>query len=321
MNFTFFVTFVPKLDSEMPIVMGYEKCNPKTVKLLKEYKGNHFIHSGNWWNLDPTKRTLEIVLTNQEKFYTPKKTVGFMSLNTPASLTNYEYWNIAQEIRERAIQQCFDNANWAIKHKTVDVPIYCSLEVSTVEEAQEWFRKARDAGHKCFCRGVAEFLRDPKLRKKGLQTIFELTIGARSVLEDLPFHLSGLSSLYLLPIIAYLGATSVDGSTPVSSALARGTVYTPTGKGMKVRDLKEWDCTCEFCRTFEGNIIEEFNVNRLARVQHNLAIWQAKVKAIQGCKSKRELAESIENEIIQLDSKYYRRTWDQALELEQEILK
>ncbi|HUY00446.1 MAG TPA: hypothetical protein VMV49_12880 [Candidatus Deferrimicrobium sp.] len=321
MNFTFFVTFVPNLDSEMPIVMGYEKCNPKNIKLLKEYKGTHFIHSGNWWNIDPTKRTPAIVLENQEKFYTPKKTVGFMSLNTPASLTNYEYWNIAKEVRERAIQQCLDNANWAIEHKTVEVPIYSSLEVSTTEEARVWFRKARDIGHECFCRGVAEFLRDTKIRKKGLQTIFELTIGARSVLEDLPFHLSGLSSLYLLPIIAYLGATSVDGSTPVSSALARGTIYTPTGKGLKVRDLKEWKCTCEFCRTYEGNIIEEFNANRLARVKHNLAIWQEKVKAIQGCKNREELAQTIENEINQLDSKYYRKTWDQAFELERKILK
>ena len=320
MDFTFFMTFVPRLNIRNPVVIGYEKCTPKNIELLKAYEGQNFIHSGNWWGIDPTKRTLEIVLENQERFYS-EKTVGFMSLNTPASLTNYDYWNISKAIREKAIQQCLDNANWAIEHRNVKVPIYCSLEVSTYEEARVWFRKAREFSHECFCRGVAEFLRDPKIRKKGIQTIFELTIGARSVLEDAPFHISGLSSLYLLPIIAYLGCTSVDGSTPITSALARGTVYTSDGKGMKIRDLKDWNCSCEFCANFEGNVVEEFNENRLARVQHNIAIFQEKVNIIKSCKDKRELAEIIKNEVSQTASKYYQQRWEQALELEQKFLK
>ena len=320
MNFEFYMTFVPKLNSDVPIVIGYEKCSPKNIALLQNYKGLQFIHSGNWWGIDPAKRTCEAVLENQEKMYLPGKTVAFMSLNTPASLTNYEYWNIAEDVRAKVIQQCLDNATWALEHRTVDVPIYCSLEVSTPEEARHWFRKARDVGHEYFCRGVAEFLRDPKLRKKGTQTIFEITIGARSVLDNQPFHLSGLSSLYLLPIIAYLGATSIDGSTPVTSALARGTVYTPTGKGLKISDLKDWNCSCAFCSSFSGDIIKEFAENRLARVQHNLAIWQEKVKRINNCKDKSELAEMIKNEISEFASKYYQRLWAQAIELERALL-
>ncbi len=319
MEFTFFITFVPKLGSTNPIVIGYEKCTPKNIDLVKVYPGSHFIHSGNWWNLDPKKRTLDAVLGNQEKFYVPGKTIGFMSLNTPASLTNYEYWNMDRKVREKAIQQCLDNANWAVKNKTVKVPIYCSLEVSTYEEARSWFQKARELGHECFCRGVAEFLSSPKLRKKGIETIFELTIGARSVLGDLPLHLSGISSLYLLPIVAYLGATSVDGSTPVTSALARGTVYTSKGKGFKVRDLTKWDCTCEFCQNFMGNVIEEFNINRFARVRHNLAIFNARVSSINACTDKYELAELINNEVSENKSKYYQRKWELALELEKKL--
>ena len=83
-------------------------------------------------------------MEKQEKFYISGKTVGFMSLNTPASLTNYDYWNISKAVREKAIQQCLDNANWAVKHRKVMVPIYCSLEVSTYEEARYWFQKARN---------------------------------------------------------------------------------------------------------------------------------------------------------------------------------
>jgi hypothetical protein len=319
MDFTFFMTFVPQLNSKNPVVIGYEKCNAKNIALLKAYEGPDFIHSGNWWNLDPKKRTLERVLENQERFYS-EKTLGFMSLNTPASLTNYEYWNIAEGVREKAIRICLDNANWALEHRTLEAPIYCSLEVSTFGEATQWFRAALDSGHDCFCRGVAEFLSSPKLRKKGIQTIFELTVGARSVLPDQKFHLSGLSSLYLIPIVAYLGATSVDGSTPVTSALARGTVYTPGGKGMKCRDLKQWDCSCEFCENFEGDIIAEFNANRLARVQHNIEIWQKKVAVIQQAKSKEELAEIIKNEISETHSNYYRRRWEEALEIEKRLL-
>ena len=318
MNFTFFMTFVPQLNSAAPIVIGYEKCTPKNVELMKTYKGLQFIHSGNWWNLDPAKRTVEKVLANQEKFYGPK-TVGFMSLNTPASLTNYEYWNIPEPERRKAIQQCLETANWARDHKTVKVPIYCSLEVSTFEESQFWFRKARDEGHECFCRGVAEFLGNPKLRKKGIQTIFELTIGARKVLEDLPLHLSGLSSLYLLPIIVYLGATSVDGSTPITSALGRGTIYTPDGRGCKAGTLQKWDCACDFCKDFEGDLVKEFNSNRLARVQHNVAIWQEKVKEINRCRDKKELKEYIENELAKKASNYFQKLWDQALKLEEDL--
>ena len=320
MDFTFFNTFVPKLNSTNPIVIGYEKCTPKNIKLLKAYDGPDFIHSGNWWNLDPKKRTVEVVLENQEKFFS-QKTVGFMSLNTPASLTNYEYWNIEKKVREKAIQQCFDNAEWAVEHKIVQVPIFCSLEVSTYEEARHWFQKARDSGHESYCRGVAEFLSNPKIRKKGIETIFELTLGARSVLGDMPFHLSGLSSLYLIPIVAYLGATSVDGSTPVTSALARGTVYRPNGKGMKISDLTNWDCSCDFCKFFSGDIIEEFNTNRLARVQHNLAIYKERIASINACKDKYELAELINNEVSENQSKYYQRKWKLALELEQQLLK
>lgn len=320
MDFTLFSTFVPALEATHPVVIGYEKCTPKTIAQIKAYKGPHFIHSGNWWGIDPEKRTVEIVLGNQERFYVPKKTVGFMSLNTPASLTDYDYWNIDPRVREKSIMQCLENADWALEHRHVPAPIYCSLEVSTYREARDWFAKALQHGHESFCRGVAEFLRDPKIRKKGTQTIFELIIGARTVLEEKPFHLSGISSLFLLPIIAYLGVTSVDGSTPVTSALARGTLYTPEGKGVKVRDLTTWDCSCEFCHGFEGDLIEEFNANRLARVKHNLAIFRERVNFIKSSTDKTDLAARITNEVDALKSKYYQRQWHEALEIEKRFL-
>ncbi|MHA1263946.1 MAG: hypothetical protein ACTSRS_01815 [Candidatus Helarchaeota archaeon] len=320
MDFTFFATFVPHIQSSLPIVIGYEQCSPKTIELIKAYPGQNFIHSGNWWGIDPKKRTRELVLSNQEKLYVPGKTIGFMSMNVPASLTNYEYWNLTKKVREKALHLCLDNANWALEHRTIKVPIYCSLEVSTYEEAKHWFGIALDQGHDCFCRGVAEFLRNPKIRKKGIQTIFELIIGARLTLGDKKFHLSGLSSFYLLPIVAYLGATSVDGSTPVTSALARGTVYLPDGRGAKVSNLKNWNCSCEFCSSFKGDLLHEFNTNRIARVYHNLALYNARVTAIQSCHDRQELAEYIKNEIVQSGSKYFKKRWEEALQLEMQFL-
>ena len=69
MDFKFFVTFIPSLNLTVPIVIGYEKCSPKNIERLKAYRGIQFVHSGNWWNIDPKKRTLEVVLEKQEKFY------------------------------------------------------------------------------------------------------------------------------------------------------------------------------------------------------------------------------------------------------------
>ncbi|MHA1383380.1 MAG: hypothetical protein ACTSR3_06460 [Candidatus Helarchaeota archaeon] len=318
MKFDFFMTHYMKINDTMPIVIGYEMYSPKKVEFLRTYKGKQFIHSGNWWSLDPKKRTKEKVLENQEKMFFEGKTVGFMSLNTPASLAREDYWNLSEKIRLKAIKTCLKNANWVLEHKNVKTKIFCSLEVTNYKESVDWFKKAKEEGHEAFCRGIAEFLRQPKYRKEGLKRILEITIGARKVIGDSPFHLSGTGSLYLMPILAYLGATSLDGSTPITSALARGTIYDKNGKGFKVRDLKSWKCKCKVCNEYgEKKIIELFNEDNHFRVLHNIEMWKNEVNNIRSCKDREELKEYIKNSITTKKSNYFKRTW----EMTQEILK
>ncbi|MHA1379393.1 MAG: hypothetical protein ACTSRG_13530 [Candidatus Helarchaeota archaeon] len=316
MDFTFFMTHYTKINDTMPVVIGYENYSRRKVEFLEQYKGKQFIHSGNWWGIDPKKRTREKVLENQEKMFFRGKTIGFMSLNTPASLTREDYWNLSEKIRVKAINKCLENANWALEHIKVNTKIYCSLEVTSYKESVEWFKKAKEQAHNAFCRGIAEFLRQPKFRKDGLKKIMEITIGARKVLENFPFHLSGTGSLYLMPILAYLGATSLDGSTPITSALARGTIYDKNGKGFKVRSLKSWKCNCNVCKNFdEKKMINLFNENNHYRVLHNIEMWRNEIQNIKDCKDRSELKEYIENSVKTKKSNYFKRTWEMAKEM------
>ncbi len=316
MDFDFFMTHYIKINDVMPIVIGYENYSPKKVEFLKKYQGKQFIHSGNWWGIDVKKRTKEKVLENQEKMFIKNKTIGFMSMNVPASLKRPDYWNMPKKTRERAINSCLENANWVLKNKNIKTKIYCSLEVTTYQESMSWFKKAMDAGHEAYCRGIAEFLRSPKYRKEGLKKIMEITIGARNIIGDNPFHLSGTGSLYLMPILAYLGASSLDGSTPITSALARGTIYDKNGKGFKASSLKTWKCECDVCKEYsEKEIIRLFNTDRHFRVLHNIEIWRNEINKIKSCHDRNELKEMIENSIKTKKSKYFERTWNETNEL------
>lgn len=312
MQFEFITTFYPKINqADQTVTLGYNQSRPKIISQLQAYKGKSFIHSGNWWNIDPKTRTLETVRLGQEKLYIEGKTIGFMSLNVPASLEREDYWNLPSATRQRAIETCLKNADWALENYTKSVPIYCSLEVTTFEEAKSWFKTALDRGHTHFCRGVAEFLSKPKFRKEGLKKIFEFLIGAQSAIKDEPLHLSGSASPYFLPLFCYLGVSSVDGSTPVTSGLGRGTVYDEKYKGHKVRSLKAWNCKCAHCSKFnEKEILKQFNESGLSRVLHNLEMWKENVKEIQSCQDKSELRSVIETRIQITGSKYLERQWD-----------
>lgn len=313
MDFDFFMTHYMKINDIMPIVIGYEDYSLKKINFLKKYEGKQFIHSGNWWRIDPAKRTKEKILENQEKMYIEGKTVGFMSMNVPASLERVDYWNISERNREKSILKCLENANWVLKNKAVKTPIYCSIEVTTYDESIKWFKKAMDEGHGAFCRGIAEFLRYPKYRKEGLKRIIEITIAARKVLENLPFHLSGTASLFLMPIFAYLGATSLDGSTPITSALARGTLYDQTGKGVKAGSIKSWNCKCNVCTNHgEREIIKLFNEDSHFRVLHNIEMWKNKMNEIRSYKNREELKEMIINSSEIGESKYLIRVWEEV---------
>ncbi len=317
MDFRFISTFHAKVNQpDLTITVGYNQSTPKMIKLLNEYKGDSFIHSGNWWNIKPETRTREVVLEKQEQLWIKGKTIGFMSCNIPASFERADYWNMPQKARIKAIEKCLENADWALEHVKNQVPIYCSLEVCTHDEARKWFREALDRGHTHFCRGVAEFLSKPKYRKEGLLKVFEIVIGARSVLGDKPFHLSGTASPYLMPIFCYLGVSSIDGSTPVTSALGRGTVYDKFFRGHKVREIKEWSCDCSFCSQFsEKEVIKNFNEDNVGRMLHNLELWKKNVKEIQECHDRTELRQLIENRIEETGSKYLKRQWERAIDL------
>ncbi|NHI91786.1 MAG: hypothetical protein EAX96_04735 [Candidatus Lokiarchaeota archaeon] len=318
MDFIFFSTFYQKINSaDIPITVGYESCTPKMIKSINDYKGKNMIHSGNWWNIDPKKRTPEVVLENQEKLFVENRTIGLMSCNVPASFEREDYWNLSPSVRKKSIQTCLDNADWALEHQHKKTQILCSLEVTTYEEAREWFHRALDHGHTYFCRGVAEFLSKPKYRKEGLKKIIEFVIGAQKVLEGRPFHLSGTASLNLIPIFAYLGVTSVDGSTPVRSALGFGTVYLSSGKGVKVSKLPDvpWKCDCQVCSDKnEDQIYNLLKEDSSKRVMHNLEIWKNKVAEITS-RSREELKEYIKN--LSRLNKNLKNTWN----LVQECLK
>jgi len=285
------------------------------IKNLGEYKAINMIHSGNWWGIDPKKRTAQIVLQKQEKLFVKGKTTGFMSCNVPCSFEREDYWNLSEKIRLKSIKTCLENANWALENRNIKVPILCSLEVTTHDEAVKWFKKAKEAGHTHFCRGVAEFLRAPKYRKEGLKKIIEFVIGANKALEGSSLHLSGTASLNLMPILVYLGVTSVDGSTPVRSALGYGTIYTRTGKGVKINKLEEipWNCQCVVCKDKKKKeLVEIFKQDSSKRVEHNLEIWKTKVNEIKSHSSKGDLKPYIEK--CCKESKSMKRTWDMVKE-------
>jgi queuine/archaeosine tRNA-ribosyltransferase len=117
--------------------------------------------------------------------------------------------------------------------------------------------------------------------------------------ENNSLHLSGVSALDLLPFLYALGASSVDGSTPIQSAVAYGTIFNKLGKGIRANILKEnkekreeWFhgnvCECEICR---GRNVKDITIlfndgnvtltDSASRIIHNLAIWRQLIQDLQ----------------------------------------
>ena len=144
-----------------------------------------------------------------------------MSMNVQPGNNQY-YW-IEDEQNESHLQTCLDNAAWArdeLEARGVDIPLFCTLQPSNVRMAEKWFQKALDDDFIHLSMGVSEFLRSPKYRKEGINRVLSIThaISNLAGTKKISFHLSGLMSYNLLPIVAVLGATSTDGSTPVQPA-------------------------------------------------------------------------------------------------------
>ncbi|MHA1680166.1 MAG: hypothetical protein ACTSUE_04110, partial [Promethearchaeota archaeon] len=286
MTFTAYHTYYKDVVFPNPVTIGYD-LSKKKAKQLEVYEGKQFVHSGNWWNIAPEKRTKEIVLKKQLELV-GEYTTGLMSMNVQPGRNPY-YW-IEDEDNESHMETCLSNAAWAretIEKEGGRVPLYCTLQPSTAEMAKRWFQKAIDDGFNNLCIGVSEFLRSPKYRKEGIRRLLEIIISIVSLSKArLNLHLSGLMSYNLLPVVASLGVTSTDGSTPVQPALAYGTVFTPAGTGVQSRKLKDklekidWNCTCSVC-TGKGDdeLVEIFN-DRRNRVIHNIFTWETLVSTI-----------------------------------------
>jgi hypothetical protein len=288
MTFTCFYTAYKEAHIIVPVTAGYD-ANAGMAAWLASLASPQFIHSGNWWNIKPEKRTREIVL-NRQLALVNKYTAGLMSTNTQPG-NDPLYW-VNNEKDESHLQHCLDNANYArdeARSKGIPVPVYCAIQPANARAAETWFQRAIDAGHLHLCMGVSEFLRSPRYRNDGTKRILEITNTIKQLLgKRVGFiHLSGLTSYNLLPVAAALGATSTDGSTPVQSALAYGTVFIPgSGKGMSAsalwekRESAEWECRCDSCRARPKEEALRSFMDPVERVNHNLATWELLVRGI-----------------------------------------
>jgi hypothetical protein len=288
MTFTCFYTAYKEALIFVPVTAGYD-ANPGIAAWLASRAAPQFIHSGNWWNIKPEKRTREVVL-NRQLALVNEHTVGLMSTNIQPG-NDPLYW-MNNEKDESHLQACLDNATYArdeARSRGIQVPVYCTLQPATARAAEAWFQRAIDAGHVHLCMGVSEFLRSPRYRNEGTRRILEITHAAKQLLgkKSGSIHLSGLTSYNLLPVVAALGATSTDGSTPVQSALAYGTVFMPgTGKGTSASALWEkresagWECPCDSCRARSKEEALRAFMDPVERVNHNLATWEGLVREI-----------------------------------------
>jgi hypothetical protein len=269
------------------VTVGYD-APASLVQSLATLDASQFIHSGNWWNIDPAKRTPRAVLDGQLRFLN-EHTTGFMSTNVQPG-NDPKYWT-RNEVDETYLETCLNNATWAkdeLAATGTAVPLYCTLQPANGIAAQKWFQLAIDARHQNLCMGVSEFLRYPALRAEGTRRILEIThaVAGLSGEEHVRFHLSGITSFNLIPVVAALGATSVDGSTPVQSALAYGTVFLPSGKGVQVSKLDQtinkegWSCTCPACNGKNPSTIVATFGTPANRVRHNISLWQALVDRV-----------------------------------------
>lgn len=255
MGFNFYSTFYPPITKTYPITVDYSENSAKKLEKLGNHNGEIMVHSGNWWSMkNPDLRTPENILKGVKKIHEIAKNggencrfMGFMTCNEQPignkgkNLKNQApYWIGNEKSLEIFNEKSIKNANWALDNCDISVPIYCTIQASNHDEAEKYFGLALESGHKYFSVGVSEFLKHPKYKFDGIKRIFEILIGIRKVVgSKYPIHLSGLSSFKLLPLAKLFGATSTDGSTPVQSALAYGTVFNNNGTGISASKLKE----------------------------------------------------------------------------------
>lgn len=74
------------------------------------------------------------------------------------------------------------------------MPLYCTIYVSSCEDAVKWLSEAVGKGHTHFCIGVAEFLMEPRHAAVGMLKVLEVTAGARAAIGDRPLHISRVAS-------------------------------------------------------------------------------------------------------------------------------
>ncbi len=307
-EFTFYRTVYPKIETDDPITIGYNDTTPKVVDYVKKYPGPQFIHSGNFWKIPKEKRTPKAVLEGAEKLYTPN-TEGIMSVNISPT-TEEKLWTLPEGLRIQALDESLKNANWMKDNMDLDAPLYCSFEVGTIKDATKYYNMAQDAGHDAFGAGFSLFLRRKTLIP-GQQQMCDVIASARSIIGDAPFHCSGVSSLKLIPIIYYLGATSCDGSTPVVNAAAYGTVFNLLGKSVKASDIKEWTCQCCVCRD-ENNIIKKLKKSIEYRIRHNIQMWFMTIRGMVRAKHEDELIEFIGDRVNKTRSNILNQCWEYA---------
>lgn len=336
-TFEFFCTFLEGLTDLVPVTIPYNLA-PSKKRTLESHKSLRFVHSGNWWNIkNLERRTKEEILTRQMELAN-EKTIGLMSKNVQPGdhdlkeeenrlkklynkqidYKKFVYWLLDSSDLIKYFKKNLENANWARENNESNSPIYCSIQVNNYKSARNWFKTASRIGHKYFCIGVSEFLKTPKYKKEGIQRLFEIALGIREVINNKSqLHYSGVASYYLIPILAYLGISSFDGSTPVISALAYGTIFNENGYSKSANTLKGNDkmkekffgntnkCECEVCTGKNINeIVDLFVKDRNSRVIHNLAIWRNLIREINS--NRNNLEKFLEKLDQRLNSHYFK---------------
>lgn len=252
MGFVFFSTIYPPFTCHAPITYDYNDSSPKKLERLISHKSKIMIHSGNWWSMKHPEERNPIEMIDKMKFicnFIKEKAInsqliGIMTCNEQPldkSPNRIPYWMDDPSKMEPFIEKSLENANIFLNSKKkLSGAIYCTLQVNNREQAQKYFKIAYDHGHRYFSIGVSEFLSSPKYKFEGIQKIFEIILGIREAIgNQCPIHISGLSSYHLIPFIKYLSANSCDGSTPVQSALAYGTLFNHNGNSMNASKLNQ----------------------------------------------------------------------------------
>ena len=337
-NFEFYCTFVEKLTDDIPITIPFN-LTPAKTKSLTTHKSLRFIHAGNWWNFkNPTKRSKEIILQKQTDLAN-ENTIGFMSknvqpgdkdlINEEKRLINlyknqveydkFAYWMLNPSELKEYYKKNIEYANWAKENNRSNIPIYCSIQVVDYKSAKKWFKKGLNEGHTHFCVGVSEFLKYPKFKRQGIEKLFEIALGVREAIgERHQLHFSGVASLYLIPILAHLGVSSFDGSTPIQSALAYGTIFNEKGYSQRINVLKtekekiklffnaKKSCECVVCKGKDNEkILEDFLNNRELTVLHNIHIWRELIRDLN--ENRKDFAGFLKKLQLRFDSNYFNR--------------